>query len=357
MSLPPAIVILLALSALAGASTLWASLARRFLRVQTAADEVHFPRTPDGWRLPLWRFRPAVPKWSIPVVLCHGLQANRFNMHLDEELSLARFLTRRGHDVFVVELRGSGLSRSENGAGHGGFDAHVRQDAPALLRRVQEITGSQQVFWVGHSMGGMLGYALAGGEESARLAGVVAVGSPVTWKHHHPRLRFLGRLLRPRLWWSVPMSAPTRWLAPLAGWVHPPGSAQVINPRNIEGRVIRRALYNLVGDLPRDQLAGFLGWLEHDTFDAADGRADYRARLGDVRTPMLFLAGSQDRLAPPAAVREAFDRLGAEDKTFVVLGPEEGCVEHYGHGDLILGRRAPTEVYPRVAEWLEARMP
>ena len=47
--------------------------------------------------------------------------------------------------------------------------------------------------------------------------------------------------------------------------------------------------------------------------------------------------------------------VGEQDgRTFLVMEPWEHQV-HWGHVDLILGRKAPEETWPRIVEWLNAR--
>ncbi|TMB22032.1 MAG: hypothetical protein E6J59_04580 [Deltaproteobacteria bacterium] len=76
-----------------------------------------------------------------------------------------------------------------------------------------------------------------------------------------------------------------------------------------------------------------------------------------MATPLLVIAGTADRFATPAAVRLALDRLPSA--TYREFGRAHGHAVDYGHVDLILGRAAPTEVFPVVAGWLaeHARVP
>ena len=65
------------------------------------------------------------------------------------------------------------------------------------------------------------------------------------------------------------------------------------------------------------------------------------------------MAGSVDGVTPYPDVHFGFRMLGSQDKKFVVFGKEEGYRNDYGHVDLVLGKHAPQEVYPVVAEWMK----
>lgn len=54
-------------------------LAARYFFVPRYPDEIHFARATDGWRIALIRYRPAAPRGLPPVLLVHGIAANRYN--------------------------------------------------------------------------------------------------------------------------------------------------------------------------------------------------------------------------------------------------------------------------------------
>jgi hypothetical protein len=64
------------------------------------------------------------------------------------------------------------------------------------------------------------------------------------------------------------------------------------------------------------------------------------------------VAGSGDQLATPGSVRRALDTLPHGTATYLEFGRAHGHAVDYGHIDLVLGRRAPAEVFPILGRWL-----
>ena len=125
-----------------------------------------------------------------------------------------------------------------------------------------------------------------------------------------------------------------------------------MNPENVERHVIGHALHLFIENVQRAKLQQLALWALEGAFCSADGRIDYRTALNQVTIPILAIAGSADRLATPAAVRRALDHLRVPPATYLEFGRAHGHSTDYGHVDLILGRAAPTEVFPVVASWL-----
>src|SRR5258706_759299 len=311
-------------------------------RVRPSQDELRFARTQDGWRVAVARRVPrGQPRWP-PVLLCHGLSANRASLDFGvPRYSLALALANAGFDCFALDLRGHGDSRRGSPRAWS-CDTYLSQDVPAALDEVKEAARADRVLWVGHSQGALLGL-VAAGMFPARIAGVVALAPP-THFHAQDALRkllpyaFLATGRGHRLL--------ARAATPVAGWFHP-GLAQFAwNSRNIDARVFRQVLANVVEDVPRQVFRQFLDWMRRDRFASLDGLTDYRAGLEGGRQPALFVAGSLDLLAPPAAVRGGYE-LWAGEKELSVAGRQAGLSTHYGHSDLNFGRNAPDAAYPR----------
>ncbi len=341
----------LAAGALALALAAWAHHAfwtRRFT-VETGEDEVVFASTRDGWRLALGHRRPRGPARGPPVLLVHGIAANRASMDFPlERWSLSAHLAGAGFECFALDLRGHGLSRPARRDAPRGWrvDDYAREDVPAALDAIREATGAPAVLWVGHSLGGLLGM-VACETLPERIAGLVAIGSPVFFSGRD-RMKLLARfgfLAMGR--WNRFLA---RMVAPFSGFWHPPLGQVAINGRNVERRVYRRVLVNVIENISGGVLRQFARWIATDTFASADGRLDYRAALGGCRQPALFVAAAEDRIAPPRVVARAAAAWGGE-KTLLTLGTP-GDALAYGHSDLLFGKNAPEEVFPCIAVWL-----
>src|SRR5207249_5003287 len=126
------------------------------------------------------------------------------------------------------------------------------------------------------------------------------------------------------------------------------------NPENLSGHTQRRAMVNLICNFSRNELLQYGDWLVHDTFRSIDQRRDYRAELPRITLPTLFLAGPRDLLAPPDAVKDAYDLVTSTDKRFVICSRAQKFSVNYGHFDMLLGAHAPDEVYPLLGDWLDA---
>src|SRR5947208_1504647 len=156
----------------------------------------------------------------------------------------------------------------------------------------------------------------------------------------HPVLRF-SFLATGRHRWLV------RAVSPIAGLFHPSWGQFAINTRNVDARVYRQLMNNVVEDISPGVLTQFLKWARTDVFVSEDGKVDYRGGLASAKQPALFIAGERDLLAPPASVRPGFELWGGEKEFIEANG--------YGHSDLIFGRHAPEEIFPLVSDWLLKR--
>jgi pimeloyl-ACP methyl ester carboxylesterase len=334
-----------------------------------------FAETVDGWRLGIRRYRPAQPDpGKHPVVLCHGLGLNGSFWTLTEN-HLPGQLAARGYEVFVVDLRGSGASQRTGLIGR--INARLREtplleieesrwtvddqsfyDVPAILEYVRATTGDSQVNWVGHSLGGMLLFPyLEFARGPQRIAAFVAMGSPLVMStapdrdmvKSNRRLRVLlslvstGRLARPLMY------VRPSFLAKIDSYYY--------TRANVDRLTIDR-FYGFTLENPgRGALKQLDPYLEFGHMVSADGRVDYVTRLGEVRVPIVYLAGEGDVLAPMPGIIQTFAMTGSVDKSLIRFGRRDGHYADYGHCDLVWSRYAPIEIFPVIGDWLDSRQP
>lgn len=322
--------------------------------------QIHLVATPDGGTISLYRYPSGRGKRPFPVILCHGLAANRFNFDLGQGVSLARTLQEHGYDVWALELRGRGKSRVPRAKGPSYyrspcfFDDYVRQDAPAAISYVQRETGSSQVHWIGHSMGGMVLYGVLQGEWAREIASGVAVASPCQAVFPYPIPFFSG--LAPVLARlpALHFSFFSRSLAALVARVRLPQMSSFLNPDNVEISIIQRALCFLASDVTRGEILQFLRWTALGELRSMDGSYSYSENLQVIQSPLFLIAGTRDLLAPPSSIEDVYQRISSKTKRIRILGKKNGQRKEYGHGDLLIGRDCPEEVFPAILEWLEA---
>ena len=318
----------------------------RRLAARAPEDARVAARTRDGWELALGRRLPRGPARRPPVLLCHGLSANRWMLDPGVEgRSLAAFLAGTGFDCFALDLRGHGGSRRGPPLAAGWtFDTYLAEDVPAALDAVRGATGEERVLWVGHSLGALLGMA-ACQAHGGRIAGLVAIAGPVLMPPFPGAVRLLlpagGRFNR----FLAAMAAP------LAGALPLPVVEGIVARDNVERFAYRRLMANGIEDVPPGVFAQLRDWVRTQAFRSRDGARDYRAGLAGCRQPALFVGAPLDRLAPPASARAGFERWGGP-KEFFLAGRRAGLSADYSHTDLLLGRRAPDEVFPRIRDWL-----
>lgn len=290
------------------------------------------------------------------MLLVHGLGSNRFDLDCpDDRYSLARYLHADGFDVWLVELRGAGASNHRLKKAVRGFtiDDYIEHDLPAALRLIEDETGETAVHWVGHSLGGTLAYPFIATNDT-RIRSAATIGAPTMNALRHKRYEFAVPIataamkLVPYFWgykrgaqvgsYAMKIGAPL-----LAKWLFTLENCEVADLARI-GRVA-------LDDVPNGVHLQMLDWYHARRMTSHYGTVDPIAALPRTRTPLLVVAGNKDKLTPVEDVRIAYDRSGATSKELLVCGREQGFSSDYGHIDLVFGRRAKDEVFPKIREW------
>src|SRR5579859_2534955 len=291
--------------------------------------------TDDGWRLALRRYEPAGgAKRRRPVVLCHGLGANHLAFDVAPDFSLARHLARRGYLTLSLDLRGHGDSERPTRRGphrYGwAFDDYLLHDLPAAIALAKQLAGAGAVHWIGHSMGGILGYAHLARGGSRDLCSLVTVGSSLDYSgapsgfHRIAPLRGLLRRIP-----AVPVDLLGRINAVFVGRFEGPFERFNVWPSNTDPepwkRIARRG-FHAVSPPVMEQLATAM---QAGGLRSRDGSVAYMEGLRAATTPVLAIAGTRDPQCPPAAARRTIDAVGSPRHELRVFGREHGQADDY----------------------------
>jgi pimeloyl-ACP methyl ester carboxylesterase len=354
-----------------GCATMRRDVLNRDLRPCT--DDYAYTR--DGWRLGIRHYHPVRPDPAkLPVVLCHGLGLNATFWTLTDD-HLPAQLTAGGYEVFVFDFRASGenardgddsrLNRFlrqtpflERGEGTWNIDDLVENDVPAILNYVERTTGHDRVNWIGHSLGGMMMFPyLELSPEAGRIANFVGIGSTII-QARTPQTKMLnanrglcallgvmstGRLGRPLMFFRFP------GLEKIDRFYY--------TAENVDRSTISRFYGFALEDPGPGALRQLAPYLEKGHLLSADRSIDYSAKLGEIQTATLLIAGDGDLLSDIPSTELTHGGLGSKDKTLLKFGKRHGAVADYGHCDLVWSRYAPREVFPTIIDWLDKRQP
>ncbi|MFZ5480492.1 MAG: alpha/beta hydrolase [Myxococcota bacterium] len=302
-------------------------------------------RTSDGWEAEVRHY----PGEGPPVLLVHGMGANHYNWDYRPEVSLAHALQARGWDVWIPALRGDPGSLPPDRRARRGFSfsEFATLDLPAAVDAVLAATGEDQLFWVGHSMGGMLLYT-AISDYPEKIAGGVAICSPSGFAHPFDAQLSLARsrwLFRGR--GAVPAEAFGKATGGL-GRANPL-FRRVSNPDNLDFAVAKGLARHALVDMPHALAFEATGWVRAGELVDRAGEPWLRPNA----VPLLVMGGAVDRVVAEPDVRATCDRF--PDCEYRLLGTAGGFSADYGHVDAVLGKEAASEVYPVILDWLDRR--
>ncbi|AKT42630.1 alpha/beta hydrolase [Chondromyces crocatus] len=292
-----------------------------------------------------------------PVLLIHGYGQNRYTWHLPSR-SFSNYLARAGFDVYNLDLRGHGRSKHLGAPRPSHVTDFVLEDVPAALEEIRRCSGDRPVYLVGHSLGGLVGYAAATVMRDA-VAGVCTLGSPYLFAKGSWTLTALGELML-SVDRRVSFGDGALGLKPLGeamrfarAFIESPLFPLPIRgfaPGSMEPKVLAQHM-----SLSMDN--GSITVLRNMFLDAAAARQHghrlgslygYAERFERLDIPLLIIAGTKDDIAPPASVRPAYDFSRSSDRTYRAF-PR-------GHLDIVMGKDAPLTIWPLVEAWLRGRV-
>lgn len=351
-------------------------------------EAVEYLTTADGMKLAIHRVAAPTVAYPTPILLFHGICSNYATWDLNEVQSVQRYLAGLGFDTWAIDWRGAGLSeRPEPGRYFNwkySIDDLIHYDAVAALNHVLSRTGKARVIIAGHSMGGLITHALLGSEPvSDRVAGIVTLSGATLMgsdgSSENPPTQALMSLIGLVSPFVVDdavvpaeeitrlaMSGYSRLLDRLVRWA----GTWLWNPRNVSVELIEQMATKAVGNTNTTILqqftifahkydttsfAGWTGMADASDFYLENGFISYVERLSSIKVPALVISGAADKIVGAHNVQQVYSKLGSSDKTYVELGTDAGFSFNYGHVDMVMGTKAPEEVYPILGAWMKSR--
>nr|BAJ34502.1 unnamed protein product [Eutrema halophilum] len=228
------------------------------------------------------------------------------------------------------------------------FDHYLEEDVPAAIEYVRRQSKPKdgKLFAIGHSMGGILLYAMLSrcafeGREPS-LAAVATLASSVDYTTSDSALKLLIPLADPAQALSVPvvpLGALLTAAYPLS--TRPPyvlswlndliSAADMMHPEQLEKLVL-----NNFCTIPAKLLIQLTTAFREGGLRDRSGKFYYKDHLSSTSVPVLALADTV-KLFPENLV------------TYKLLGESDG--PHYAHYDLVGGRLAVEQVYPCITEF------
>ncbi|KAK1390020.1 AB hydrolase-1 domain-containing protein [Heracleum sosnowskyi] len=242
------------------------------------------------------------------------------------------------------------------------FDHYLEEDVPAAMEYIKALSKPRdgKLLAVGHSMGGILLYALLSrygheGRESD-LAAIVTLASSLDYRSSKSSLKLLIPLAEPAQALNVPavplgalltMAFPLSSRAPyVLSWLNHMISAEdMMHPK-----LLKKLILNNFCTIPAKLLLQLATAFKDGGLCDRSGKFFYKDHLHKSNVPVLAVAGDKDLICPIEAVHDTVKLLPKNLVTYKVFGDQEG--PHYAHYDLVGGQQAVDQVYPCIAKFL-----
>lgn len=312
-----------------------------------------FTATDDGWELHLRRtlspsrFKPD----SRPLLIVPGYGMNSFIFSYHPRgTSMERTLAEAGFEVWSMNLRGQGPSRSMRPSPAGPTLYHYATvDVPCAIEHVLQATrtGARDLVLIGCSLGGSIAYGYLALHRQHRVARVITMGAPLRWDEIHPLVRVMfasptvaGALRISRTRELVRGAMPLLLRAPSLLSLYM--NAATIDTRRMSE--MTRTVEDPHPAVNRD----IANWLKRRDLEL-DGVNITRA-MRSLQLPLLVVLANRDGIVPARTALTAVDAWGSRDVDVLRVGDTHNW---YAHANLFVADDAPDLVFHPMIRWLQ----
>ncbi len=264
----------------------------------------------DGLRLYLRRSEVASARGE--VLIAHG-----FGEHSGRYGALTEHLTSNNYSVSAYDHRGHGLS--DGLPGHVESFDEYDDDLKRLIASVRARNQSRPLFLIGHSMGGLIALRYL-----ARTNGTIN-GAVIS---------------APLIKVAVPVPAHKLMIARVGAWMAPRFRLDnEINPAHLSRDPEVGRAYAADPLVNRKVSTKWFA-------EATRAMEEVAQWAPQIKTPILVMHGTEDRLASVDATNRLFENIASSDKELVIYS---------GFYHELFNEPEKQQVFERVTEWLEKR--
>jgi cholesterol oxidase len=314
---------------------------RKRRSLQAPAAVVSYFRTGDGILLRLLR-RQGGSAGTVLLLAGPGESPRIFSVD-SVGRNLVEYLCARGHDVWVLDHRGS-LDAPTATADYS-LDQIAQIDLPAALREITQTAGVEKVPVVGYGLGAASALMAVLGGFTTSVGGVVAVAGGAFFESSPPAR--IGR------WLGLPgigLSPLAGYGAGARGWLARAIYGSPFGPKN-ENANSRHVVPELVGAIPPTASRQLDQMLAAGKLVDAGGKDAYLGGAVKLAIPVNLIQGLDDRQNLPSSSETMLRWLGEG------RGPSlstRQTVPGYASIDLMVGEQAVVDVFPAIVSHLEA---
>ena len=301
---------------------------------------------------------------KVPLVIVPPLAVNMLIYDLFPERSLVKYFVAQGFDVYLIDW---GMPTRKHT--HYNLNTYVSEFMPEFLAKVREHSGQQQLSLHGWSMGGIFTLCYTALTHDPDIRNLVILGTPIN-SHASGAIGKVYQAIERRAEW-VRKNTGFRIHNLNPQWLHTPGWANVVGFKMTNPMGSLMGYWELVVKLADrqfvvnhattsaflDKMVAYPGgivqdmmvriWIDNELAKGYMQLGKNEARLADIQCALLAGAGKSDNMVTKAAVETLMDHVSSSDKEFVVVAG--------GHMGILSGSKAPSDVWPKVADWLAVR--
>jgi pimeloyl-ACP methyl ester carboxylesterase len=305
----------------------------------------------DGWMLSLRRtlhtktFDPH--RHPLLIIPGYGMNSFIFSFH-PRGTSMEASLAERGFEVWSVDLRAQGRSRSVGGDSRYHLEDLVLRDVASAVRCVLDRTETDAdvVDLIGCSLGATMMFAHVVCQREPRVGRLVNMGGPVRWVNIHPLLSIA--FTSPRLVGMLPIRG-ARQLAKVAlpALQRVPKLLSIyLHPESVDmsqATQLTRTVENPNRHVNRD----IAEWIKHG--DPIIRGRNVAEGLKNIRLPLLTMIANADGIVPRDTTIWPHDNIGSSRKDVIEVGTPSLPI---AHADMFVSDQAAEVVFKPLGDWL-----